>query len=786
MNRSGWILVLAAMLFSMACGMEDQSTIDSGDSAFVLQENVRLLEQHPAFYSRDLEENRIVFEFTESVEDLDVAAGDIIVGAEYLRGVETVQKDGNLLIVETSLSVFIFDLFERAHFHGVIQPMDGPEVFGPYGQIQQPLDLTISIPFDGVKIELKVEEGSEAIGGSVEFMPGSYMRFGPTIVWEMDLETPPLYLFWNPSKYTLHDLRIGLRGQFDLNVDIKWEAARASTLGGSKKLFNWTDKDNVFQRGWFNRPQPEYPFFFQLGPIPVKSNIVFNINTYATLTATGEGKGQAGFETHAMMEPGVHYDGQNWEAYFEKNFEFDKHDPTASGPSASLKVTLKLGVVPEVMWEFYEIGGPVIKIDGYIKAELELLPDLCFVLGLYTDVFIGIEFSGKIAEIFGLTASRGETFKDVIKWELVQTCEEVGNLAGQIVIWNTDPDVPIEGATIDIYKEDGSKVEPTLTSAADGGYSKEALPVGQYRVHVEKQGYLPADVSVEVKAEQTVYVTELKALTDACDAPGTASGDVVDATNKQGISAHLDFRAGVDMRTGDIVASTDCAADGTYSVSGLDSGHYTAHAQLEGYADAYFNVIVCGIDDGDSENDETPDQRGMMSPLEPGNWRIMLSWGERPNDLDLHCLTPGGKHIFFRDAPGANCRGSRDVDPHVALDVDQTKGYGPETLTFTQFHAGTYSVFVHNYGAENDHEYVGGTYADESTPFSSSQAKIRIYNGQNEEVEAPGINVPSSGDGYFWHVLTIDGSSKEITIQNSVDSSGQNPHDFIEPLSCLE
>ncbi len=779
MRKAGWIIWIGALMFAFACAPGQAPVDNTGNADVVIHDNVRLLEDHPAFVSASLEENRIVYEFSESVADLDVATGDVVVGQGYLRRIEGVTRDGNLLVVDTSLTAFLFDVFQRAKVNEVIGPQDVVLNEGPYGQLQQPVDLTISIPFGGIKLELGTDAGS---GASVEFLSGSEVRFGPSIVWVLDWETPAWYLLWDLSRYELNEFKIGLRGQFDLTMDIKWTVSQSCSAEATKKLFDQGDDE-----GLMNRPAPEYPFNFMIGPIPVRVSIVFNVEFGASLTATGAGTGQFGFDTHAMIEPGVSYTG-SWTAYFDTDFSANMHDPTASSPEATLKVTAKVWAKPIITMELYEIGGPTISLDVYLEAVLELLPEFCFSMTFGVDAAIGVAFSGTIADLLNLNASFSRSFSLYSK-ELVQTCQQTGNLEGQIVIWNTDPDVPIPGATIDIFKEYGTKIEPTLTSAADGSYSKEGLEVGNYNIHVEKEGYLPADVAVEVKADQTVYVTELKAITDACDAPGTASGDVVDATNNNGIAAHLDFRAGLDMRTGDIVASTDCAADGTYSVSGLDSGHYTAHAQLDGYADAYFNVIVCGIDDGDPNNDEVPDQRGIMSPLEPGNWRIMLSWGERPNDLDLHCLTPGGRHIFFRDVVKdgveAHCRGSRDAAPWVALDVDQTSGYGPETLTFTQFDPGTYTVFVHNYGAQNDHEYPGGTYADESTPFSSSQAKIRIYNGQNEEVEAPGINVPSSGGGYFWQVLTINGSTQEVSLVNSM-GGGENPHDFIAPVSCLE
>ena len=54
--------------------------------------------------------------------------------------------------------------------------------------------------------------------------------------------------------------------------------------------------------------------------------------------------------------------------------------------------------------------------------------------------------------------------------------------------------------------------------------------------------------------------------------------------------------------------------------------------------------------------------------------RIVLDWGEEPRDLDLHFVKDGGYHISYRNMHTL-------ADGNGRLDRDDTRGYGPETIT---------------------------------------------------------------------------------------------------------
>ena len=121
--------------------------------------------------------------------------------------------------------------------------------------------------------------------------------------------------------------------------------------------------------------------------------------------------------------------------------------------------------------------------------------------------------------------------------------------------------------------------------------------------------------------------------------------------------------------------------------------------------------------------------------------RIVLNWGRNPDDLDAHLGFNGG-HVFFDSQNGEDAQ----------LDVDQMRGFGPETITITRRHPGERYVF----GVQN--------YSGRSTPInrdlSSSGARVFIYVGRTL---VRSYYVPKDQPGNLWTVFAI---SEEGEIQD--------------------
>jgi PKD repeat protein len=205
-------------------------------------------------------------------------------------------------------------------------------------------------------------------------------------------------------------------------------------------------------------------------------------------------------------------------------------------------------------------------------------------------------------------------------------------------------------------------------------------------------------------------------------------------------SAHADFDA--DVRTGAAPLRVNFI-----NLSTLTGN--TLNATTNGY-DAYSDQKVKVIPN------EAVTVNFSMSPILPANtMRLVLNWRSDPKDLDAHLLTPSingsNYHVYYN--PGS--RGSLTNWPFASLDFDYTNGFGPETMTITNFYDGTYQFFVHHYSSD--------------APSTNSGAAVRIYTAENPPRI---IDVPNLLHGQYFHVCNIDGVTRNITvIQQILDTS---------------
>jgi hypothetical protein len=125
-----------------------------------------------------------------------------------------------------------------------------------------------------------------------------------------------------------------------------------------------------------------------------------------------------------------------------------------------------------------------------------------------------------------------------------------------------------------------------------------------------------------------------------------------------------------------------------------------------------------------------------ISPsLPPGELRIVLDWGQEPQDLDAHLVKAGAYHISYRDM--------QKVEDQARLDHDATTGFGPETITVLQLdlHA-DYVFFVHDFTDRGD----GATAA-----LGQSHAHVSVF---SDRQLLRSFTVPK-GKGNHWTVFFI-------------------------------
>jgi len=224
---------------------------------------------------------------------------------------------------------------------------------------------------------------------------------------------------------------------------------------------------------------------------------------------------------------------------------------------------------------------------------------------------------------------------------------------------------------------------------------------------------------------------------------GSISGEVVDATTGGPIS-------GATVRTGGI--STTTGADGKYKLQNVPAGVQNVTAEKSGYISESQPVLVVG-------GQETTNVRFALSPTMPtGQWRIVLTWGQNPSDLDSHLLVPRsdtdgtlGFHIYYRN------KGSQDPDiyPHAYLDVDDTISYGPETVTIFRRLTKKYKYYVYHYSGTSD--------------LAHSSAVVKVYIG-NQLVKTYNVPTQQTSGHRYWYVFDINADGT-ITDRNVIQGS---------------
>lgn len=325
-------------------------------------------------------------------------------------------------------------------------------------------------------------------------------------------------------------------------------------------------------------------------------------------------------------------------------------------------------------------------------------------------------------------------------------------------------EIPLEGIVVQLKRDNRTvAIETTSTS---GAYQFNGLFSNvDYDLEFTKNGFIPTIFrNARTPTNGTLF---LETITAVPAETGGFSGRVNNALTGNGVqNIIIDFRRGVNAKSGSIARSVTTDVNGEYSVSGLNAGSYTGtFADNEEFSSGSFTTINVA-------NENNSNQFATISPkLPPDEVRVVLTWGETPSDLDSHMTgpLPGNSndrfHVYYVN------RGSLNGSPFTNLDIDDTSSFGPETITITQINQGTYRYSVHNYSNR------GSTTSD---LLASSFAQVTVIIGETVQT----FNVPNQ-PGTLWTVFELNDST--ITPINSMTFEG-NPDAItkIQPINDVE
>jgi hypothetical protein len=176
----------------------------------------------------------------------------------------------------------------------------------------------------------------------------------------------------------------------------------------------------------------------------------------------------------------------------------------------------------------------------------------------------------------------------------------------------------------------------------------------------------------------------------------------------------------------------------------IPAGKYTLKYQKAGYITNERNVTVTTDIDVGSVLDMS------MSPnMRDDEWRAVLKWGETPKDLDTYAKWGWSKVWWGRKNVFASTIGA-------VLEQDRTKGFGPETLYFSNVGncEGGKALCDIRYFVNDK---VGKMY-------DAGEARVTVYTGERVAGSFQIKNCESSvsKDGQWWHVFTIDAKTNKL------------------------
>jgi hypothetical protein len=204
-----------------------------------------------------------------------------------------------------------------------------------------------------------------------------------------------------------------------------------------------------------------------------------------------------------------------------------------------------------------------------------------------------------------------------------------------------------------------------------------------------------------------------------------------------------------NIRTGETIAVGATDEKGIFAQK-FDYGKYSVKFTKPGFLSSQHEFEM--------DLTELPVSMSFALSPEIRQFRIVLTWGPYPKDLDAHLAGPmpegGDFHIWWNKRIMI---GGKNF-----LDIDDKNMYGPETITIYKPARGIYEYAVHNYSGRNRRH---------SQDLSFSGAHVDVY---AEGRLHSSYNVPYGQEGNVWKVFKIDANHQVVPINQLYDESNSS------------
>ena len=170
-------------------------------------------------------------------------------------------------------------------------------------------------------------------------------------------------------------------------------------------------------------------------------------------------------------------------------------------------------------------------------------------------------------------------------------------------------------------KYDIGEYTKTVNSDNDGDYGIYALTAGSYTLTYSKSGFQEATQSATLASDTDNITVATLTMCPSDSSGGHISGQIRDAVSSDNVSGVLvSLREGLNTRSGSTISGKTATTEdnGTYTISNVDAGTYTAEASKDDWITSYFNISSC--------NGATNQDANMSKTLPDGAMRIVLTW----------------------------------------------------------------------------------------------------------------------------------------------------------------
>lgn len=339
------------------------------------------------------------------------------------------------------------------------------------------------------------------------------------------------------------------------------------------------------------------------------------------------------------------------------------------------------------------------------------------------------------SKTYNVTASYTESGKQLDSVFIISNSE----VCGKVISSSNNEAVPSVSVSFNKYSSSTNAYndQTIQTSGNTNGEYDTFVSHGKYKITYSATGYLPLTTYQEIESDGLVALETVSLIpANSSDSTTTfsVSGTTTNAIDHSAISgAAISYRQGWNTKTGaHVFTNVSSDASGKFT-SSLPAGYYTAEISKGGFITGYFNISVL--------NNSTSSINATLSPILAANeYRIVLTWGAKPRDLDSHLFirkvnSSPEKEIFYQNKTWNNSGDSGTEN----LDIDNTQGFGPETITIkTESNLYEYDFAVYNYSNED--------------ALNLSNAQVKIYNGNSLLAS---YSVPTNQSGRTWNVFKL-------------------------------